>query len=326
MQLDNTGPVNDARHPKVSVLMMTYNHAKYIGQAIESVLMQKTSFDYELIIGDDFSSDGAREIIAAYEERHPDRIRVLPTAHHLGAAENWRRVIAARRGAYVATLEGDDYWTSPEKLQVQAELLDQDPAVAVCGHQVTFLYEGQDLPPAIGPDVQDGLYGIEELLRWNFLPTCTAMYRWNLIGTLPDWYFQLKMGDWPMHILFAQHGKIAFLRQPMGVYRVHAKGAWSSRGEVDRLQERICLFQVLLEKLDSKYHHLIRERLFAFHHWLGLEYIGIGNFAEARQTFRQSLAYVRPAERVWEKSTFALKAYTPALFQCLVKLKGAFVN
>jgi glycosyltransferase involved in cell wall biosynthesis len=105
--------------------------------------MQKTSFDYELIIGDDFSSDGAREIVAAYQERHPDRIRALPTAHHLGAAENWKRVIAARRGAYVATLEGDDYWTSPEKLQVQADLLDQDPAIAVCGHQVTFLYEGQ---------------------------------------------------------------------------------------------------------------------------------------------------------------------------------------
>src|SRR5579884_4303858 len=143
--------------------------------------------------------------------------RRMESAIPIGYARCQLRIIAARRGAYVAVLEGDDYWTSPEKLQVQADLLDQNPAIAVCGHQVTFLYEGQDRPPEIGPDVQDGLYGIEELLRWNFLPTCTAMYRWNLIGTLPEWYFQLKIGDWPMHILFAQHGKTAFLRQPMGV-------------------------------------------------------------------------------------------------------------
>src|SRR5436190_4146624 len=97
-----------ARRPKVSVLMMTYNHAKYIRQAIESVLMQKVNFAYEIIIGEDFSPDGTRDIVVEYQQRYPDLVRALLTERNIGASENWRRVVGATRGEYVATLEGDD--------------------------------------------------------------------------------------------------------------------------------------------------------------------------------------------------------------------------
>jgi len=309
--------------PKVSVLMMAYNHAKYIRQSIDSVLMQKTNFAYEIVIGEDFSQDGTREIVVEYQQRHPEVIRALLTDRNVGAGENWRRVVAAAQGDYVAVLEGDDYWTWAGKLQVQADFLDAHPETTVCGHRAAYIYEGQDRPPGLGPDQKAGFYNLDELLRWNFLPTCSVMYRWDPFEALPDWYFKLKMGDWPLHMLMARHGNIAFLREPMAAYRLHAQGSWSNRGEIFSLQERIRLFRQIGEALDPKYEPIIRDRLFMFHHWLGVEHVAAGNLPEARQAFRQSLAFAGVTEHLWEKSMFALQAYTPGLLQWLRRLKRA---
>src|ERR1017187_2565779 len=127
---DSPPPNNE---PKVSVLMITYNHEKYIAQAIESVLMQKTDFPYELILGEDCSTDGTREIVREYSRKHPEIVRAPPRERTLGAKENVRQIVFASRGKYIALLEGDDYWTSQEKLQLQADLLDAHPETAQFG-------------------------------------------------------------------------------------------------------------------------------------------------------------------------------------------------
>ena len=117
--------------PKVSVLMITYNHEKLIAQAIDSVLMQKTEFPFELVIGEDCSTDGTRAVVLEYSRKYPGIIRAHLRERNLGALENGRDVFRASRGKYLAVLEGDDYWTSPEKLQVRADLLDKHPATAI---------------------------------------------------------------------------------------------------------------------------------------------------------------------------------------------------
>ena len=109
--------------PTVSVAVITYNHEKFIGQAIESVLMQETAFVVELVIGEDCSTDGTRRIVQAYAEKYPNVIRALLPEKNLGMARNYDAVWQACRGKYIAWLEGDDYWRTPQKLQKQVALM-----------------------------------------------------------------------------------------------------------------------------------------------------------------------------------------------------------
>ena len=114
--------------PIVSVDMVTYNHAPYIGRAIEGVLRQETDFPIELVIGEDCSTDGTREVVFDYQSRHPKIIRVISSDKNVGANANANRTLQACRGKYVAFCEGDDYWHHPQKLRKQVEFLEAHPA------------------------------------------------------------------------------------------------------------------------------------------------------------------------------------------------------
>ena len=124
--------------PLVSVKMITYNHAPYIAQAIEGVIQQKTNFPFELVIGEDCSTDGTREIVFDYQRKYPDIIRVITSDKNVGMNKNGYRTMKACRGKYVAFCEGDDYWHHPNKLQIQANYMEDHPK---CG----MVYSSFDL-------------------------------------------------------------------------------------------------------------------------------------------------------------------------------------
>ncbi|MCF6185625.1 MAG: glycosyltransferase, partial [Bacteroidales bacterium] len=115
----------------VSILMLTYNHEKFIAQAIESVLMQKVSFNYELIIGDDCSQDNTQKIIREYQKKHPDIIKPVLRTKNIGANNNFVDIFKKATGKYIALLEGDDYWTDPNKLQKQVDFLEANPEYGI---------------------------------------------------------------------------------------------------------------------------------------------------------------------------------------------------
>src|SRR5690606_34340291 len=121
---------------KVSVSITAYNHAPYIAQAIEGALAQETDFDFEIVVGDDLSTDATREVIRGFVRRHPGRIVPVFPEKNLGGGGKrlFLETIRACHGRYIATMDGDDYWTSPRKLQRQAETLDRDPALSMCFH------------------------------------------------------------------------------------------------------------------------------------------------------------------------------------------------
>src|SRR5438132_1427938 len=108
---------------RVSVLVMTYNHASFIEQALDSVLMQQASFEYEVVISEDRSTDGTREIVIGYQERFPEKVRLLLSPSNLNSNRVVSRGIRACRSEFVALLDGDDYWTDPAKLQLQVDFL-----------------------------------------------------------------------------------------------------------------------------------------------------------------------------------------------------------
>ncbi|QYS90774.1 glycosyltransferase [Flavobacterium covae] len=130
---------------KVSVCMITYNHEKYIKQAIESILMQKTNFDFELIISNDNSNDTTHKIILDLLEEHIDskKIKYLHNKKNLGMMPNFIQAIQNCKGEYIALCEGDDYWTDPEKLQKQVDFLDTNKNFAICFHPVNIDYQNE---------------------------------------------------------------------------------------------------------------------------------------------------------------------------------------
>ncbi len=115
------------KEPLVSVMMITYNHAPFIAQAIQGVLQQKVNFPFELVIGEDCSTDGTREIVFEYQKKFPDIIRVITSDRNVGSKKNAKRTGQACRGKYIAYCEGDDYWHHPSKLQKQADYLESHP-------------------------------------------------------------------------------------------------------------------------------------------------------------------------------------------------------
>jgi glycosyltransferase involved in cell wall biosynthesis len=218
-------------NPRVSVHLVTYNHERFISQAIESVLMQETDFTVELIIGEDCSTDGTRLIVKAYAEKYPKVIRALFPDMNLGAARNHAAVLQACRGDCVAFLEGDDYWTAPDKLQRQMELMETNPGMALCHHTVNYVsWEGgsRKVLKTFPDEADRGLRQAADLIGRNFIQTSSLMVRRSFLPPLDADFQRLKLGDWPLCYLAAERGGIGFVDSTMADYRIHENNAWNS--------------------------------------------------------------------------------------------------
>jgi glycosyltransferase involved in cell wall biosynthesis len=254
----------DRADVKVSVAMITYNHEAFIAQAIDSVLMQQTDFEVELVIGEDCSPDGTRSIVRDYAEKHPGIIKALLHPQNLGPAHgpgknNLVSVLRACRGQYIALLEGDDYWTDPLKLQKQVEFLEAHPECAICFHNVMVTYmDQQRTSHFFCPPDQKEISTLKDLLINNFIPTCSVIYRRGLFGEIPNWFHELPIGDWPLHVLNAQYGHIGYLDEGMAVFRIHAGGIWSSRDTVARIKQWLPMYGPLYGHLGEAHGTAIR--------------------------------------------------------------------
>jgi len=276
--------------PKVSVRILAYNHSEFIAQAIEGALMQQTNFEFELVIGEDCSTDGTRELVLNYQQKHPDRIRLILAEENGGKYTgngrlNFVRTLQACRGEYIALLDGDDYWTSPHKLQFQADCLDSHPEYAECGHQATILaYPERKEVGFYGPDIrtQESSFGYSEILEANFIATSSVMFRREFIQNLPKAIYFLPMADWPLHCLLASQGRIGWSYEPMGVYRHHPNAIWSSMGQIDIWKRIVYMYEVYLTYMDPAYHSLIKAKISDWAFKIGLEHLKNADHAQAK--------------------------------------------
>ena len=217
--------------PKVSVAMITYNHEKFIGKAIESVLTQEIEAAAELVIGEDCSVDSTRSIIETYTTRFPGVVRLVMSNENVGAIRNFVRTIEVCRGDYIAFLEGDDYWTCKDKLRLQTAFLDKHPDCALCHHRVSYLdgATGEIVSEFPLPQRRMERTTGNELVNGNFIQTCSLMIRRKAIPRLSKDFAKLKLGDWPICVLASQNGWIGYIDQNMANYRLHPEGAWSAQ-------------------------------------------------------------------------------------------------
>lgn len=247
---------------KVSVSLLAYNHEAYIEQSVRSALAQRTNFDFEIVVGEDCSTDRTLEILRALQREHPDKIRLLTTDHNLGMIQNSIRSFQACQGEYIALLDGDDYWTAEDKLQKQVDFLDQRPDFAISFHSVLRIYEDGSRPPKVmRPDKVGTVFTLEDLMSTNFIPTCSVVLRNGSIDEFPEWTYSLNMLDWLMFVIAARHGKIGFIDEVMAVYRVHGAGIWSSMELLERQTASIDLFERLDPYLEYRYTEAIRANL-----------------------------------------------------------------
>lgn len=214
---------------QVTVIMVTYNHEKYIAEAIEGVLMQEVDFPIELIVADDCSPDGTPEIIQNVIDNHPKGHWVNYTRHQMnkGMMPNFIWALEKAKGKYIALCEGDDYWVDPLKLQKQVDFLEANEDFSICFHPVEILENGE-----IYPDDLEKVAGettILDLAKGNFINTPSVMFRRENIKNLPKELLRFPAGDYALHMFNAQFGKIEKLSEPMAVYRIHSGGIWSSQ-------------------------------------------------------------------------------------------------
>lgn len=216
------------KRPVVSVLMLTYNHAPYIAQAIGSVLAQKTTFPFELIIGEDASTDATREIVMKYQREAPSVVRVIASDRNLGMHANHATLIEAARGEFIAYCEGDDYWVGRGRLQQQVDYLRAHPDcglvhgnflnlihMAGCWRTRAAFRSVRQLQNRAG-----AIYA--EMLKANRIQTCTVLCRRSMVVTYResgpgvDGYM---VGDWPLFLYLSHAGSVGFIGRPMAAYR-----------------------------------------------------------------------------------------------------------
>lgn len=248
--------------PKVSILMITYNHEAYIRQAIESVLAQKADFAFELVVGEDRSTDKTREILVELTSKHPDVIVPVLADRNQGWRTNFNAALAQCRGEYVAFLDGDDYWIHEGKLQMQAQYLDQDRGSALCFTKVRKFDVAGIEPDVMLPQVEvETTTEINDIASRQYIQICSVMARRTAIEPMPRWFEGLALGDWPMFILAARHGSIGFLDEVTAAYRLHSGGIWSGKDPILMCREIIRMFERLHDNIEARYRKLIRSAL-----------------------------------------------------------------
>ena len=220
----------DAVAPEVSVVLATYNHARYIENAIESVRSQQTGRPFELIISEDASTDGTRAIVEATARRDP-RVRLCLSPSNLRSNEVIARGIRAARGRYICLLDGDDHWIVSDKLERQAAFLDQNVNASACFHNALIVCGEAEEPGnhRWTPGAQATRTNGSDIWRGNPFATSAGMMRRAALSSLGDWYADFfPITDWPLYILCAEQGELCFIDEPVAAYRLHDGGLFSS--------------------------------------------------------------------------------------------------
>ena len=262
--------------PLVSVCLITYRHEDYIRQALESIMMQKVNFSWEVIVADDCSPDNTRQIISEYKDKYPDLVKLLFQEKNVGGGINFVDLLNSAKGKYIAYLEGDDYWIDEDKLQKQYDCMEKNPGFSMCYHQSNRVYtqltewalkNPQEAPDYISNQDDPPVSDIFDILHKGWFIFSNTMFFRNI--KLPVGFENLYVGDYPLHVLLADYGKIGFISESMGVYRINHYGQSTTRLHTNNFWERennfkaeIHLLRYLNAKTNFKYNNIFKKKIF----------------------------------------------------------------
>lgn len=244
----------------VSVIILTFNHEKYVGEAISSVLEQEFDGPCELLIGDDASNDDTPGIIESIEERPNWVINKVLREENVGMQRNFLDLLERASGKYIAFCDGDDYWTDSQKLLNQYRAMEANHDLAITYHDCKVWQAGVLVPDEIRrPKHHDS--DILELASGNFMRTASVMVR-NGIKSYPKWILDMPNPDYAVWMLHASGGKIRKLEFEGAVYRKHDSNNWSSmENSVDESLQVVSYLQLMKPHFSEQVKRLLNDRL-----------------------------------------------------------------
>ena len=258
----------------VSIQCLVYNHEPYLRQCLDGFVMQKTNFAFEAIVHDDVSTDHSADIIREYAEKYPSIIKPIYEKENQYSKTDGSliRIMNAAvdiNAKYIAFCEGDDYWIDPYKLQKQVDFMEMNINYSMCFHDVYRLYGGklQSSYRQYYRNTDACLYDV--IINGGlFCPTASILLRKNIYDKYPDFAKRCHVGDYPMQIYMALKGKVRFMKDIMGVYRIGTEGSWTDRMRrldanmiKDKMNDEICMLESFNDYSEHKYNNIFSKRI-----------------------------------------------------------------
>ena len=259
----------------VTIASTTYNMEAYIGEAIESWLAQKTSFQFDIVISDDGSTDGTCDVVRRYIEKYPN-IRLISTGH-IGKMPNFIRSLKESKGKYIALCDGDDYWIDPEKLQKQVDFMESHPDFSECFTNSYVLNTETGKKKIAKTQIweeadTEGLLQHRDNDNVQMSPghTSTFLYRNQYLQEYPEWMYGDVMTDFPLYMLMSKYGKAKFINEITSVYRHRPNGVSSLNFTFEKnARKRIIVYRNINRDFNYKYKKIINPIIADYYYSLG---------------------------------------------------------
>ncbi|WP_147289828.1 glycosyltransferase [Anaerosacchariphilus polymeriproducens] len=250
-------------NPIVSISVLTYNHENYIRQALDSFLVQKTNFPFEILIHDDASTDKTQDIIREYQEKYPDKI--FPICQNENQYSKGIFTVSANfnfpraRGKYIAFCEGDDYWIDMDKLQKQVDYMEGHEKCSMYIHAADLVTVNNEYIRDSRPFLKDCELLIEDVIDERELyPSASMLFRTDYVKTLPDFYYHAPVGDIPLHLYMSTKGYIYYKNEKMSAYRLGGADSWTTNILADKTRERTRQHNLKLQKMFEEFDEFTR--------------------------------------------------------------------
>lgn len=299
----------------VSVCITAYNHGKYIAQALDSILMQEVDFRYEIVVGEDCSTDNTRQILLAYKEKFPDKFKLLLHEKNMGAKKNVITTLKNCSGKYIAMLDGDDYWIDPKKLQIQIDLMERFPECHMSFHPAEARIENAESGKVIARHAKKNkIFTASEVILGGggFSPTGATIFNREVIDNLPEFFEETPVGDYYMQILGSVHGGALYIDRVMSVYRQGIEGSWSHEMKNIDIDKKIKLHHAYMKALhdldahlNKKYHTEFEQKRSGYYYYMAIFYLKNNMYKEFKQNMELSF------------NTYPLRSLSYVLLYCL---------
>lgn len=276
--------------PRLSICMTTFNHEKFIREALDSVFSQIVDCSFEIIIGDDASTDSTVNILKEYQLKFPDIIRLIIRDKNVGVIKNLNEVFLTAKGEFIAVFDGDDRMKEG-KIKKQLELFERYPDITVVGHNLRVFDSDSDKTIRISkPTLMKEFYTIEDVIsEHNVYGASSKMFRRSTMP-IPPMNESLKLiGDWYLNIFNALHGNVGYIHEVLGEYRVHQKSVMKNIRGVEHFEDIRITIETIEEMHPGKYTHLFKNKWAYAYLVRAIQHLNEGNKKAARKDLMKTI-------------------------------------
>lgn len=303
---------------KVSIAVTVYNLEQYIEPCINSILNQQTDFDYQIIVGEDCSTDNSRKVLLKLKDAHPNKIKLIFNNKNLGNHANWFSIFEQCETKYIGVMDGDDWWIDSLKLQKQIDFLDAHPFFSMCVTASEQRFESKNKKTNIfrASSPKNG-YNIEHIIKKNFINSSTVVFSKKFLKK-PAGYDRYPYNDWPLWVELAKKGPIGYIEDITTVYRIHKSNEYGTLNEIDKYLGSLKCRKIMLKylKLENRLH--CYHSIFTYHLRLMHIYLEQKNAQKVREYAIKSLQFIKYYQnnKLWQKIRLTyFRYYIPFIHQ-----------